>query len=77
MLKKLKQVWKQRNEYIAWTRKALINATGLAGSLLALGLLHGKTADIAATVIGVLTVFAHFQVSNGPAPVAAEDPPAG
>lgn len=54
--------------YIANARKALVNITGLAASLLALGLLPSNYAAWGATVVAVLTVVTHYMTPNAPAP---------
>lgn len=57
--------------YVAWTRKAIINALGLLTSLLALGLLHDPYDKWVAAAIAVLTVISHFFTPNAPAPGTA------
>lgn len=61
-------MFKNLPTYLANARKALINITGLAGALLALGLLPAEWAPIASTVIGVLTAITHYLTPNAPAP---------
>lgn len=58
-------------EYIAYTRKAIINLTGLVASLLALGLLNEPYAGFGAGALAVLTVLSHFFTPNASAPGTA------
>jgi hypothetical protein len=58
--------------YIAWTRKALVNAAGLLTSLLALGLLPDQYAGYVAAALAVITAILHFNVSNADAPGSVE-----
>lgn len=55
--------------YIAYTRKAIIQVIGLAGALLALGLLPAKYSAIVAVVIAVLTTVLHYLTPNSDSPV--------
>lgn len=47
-------------------RKAIINATGLAASLVSLGFLHGAALIDVNTAIAIATVVVHYIVPNGP-----------
>jgi hypothetical protein len=58
-------------QYLAYVRKAIINVTGLLGSLLALGLLPEPANRYAATAFAILTAITHYVVSNAPAPGSA------
>lgn len=53
---------------LAQIRKAIINATGLATSLLSLGLLPAPYAGWVSSGIAVATVIVHFWVENEPTP---------
>jgi hypothetical protein len=55
-------------QYLAYVRKAIINITGLLGSLLALGLLPEPANQYVAAAFAVLTAITHYLVPNAPAP---------
>lgn len=64
----LKKLWRKRKGYIAWSRKALINVTGLVSSLLTLQLLSDPWAGWVATGCAVATAVTHWLVPNAPTP---------
>lgn len=57
--------------YLANGKKALIQITGLLASLLALGIVHGETGVVLASVLGVLTTVTHYLTPNAEAPGTA------
>lgn len=61
-----------------YLRKALVNVVGLAGALLAEGLVPKPYDHYVSLSIAAVTVVLHYQVSNGSAPgeLPADDPPA-
>jgi hypothetical protein len=55
-------------QYLAYTRKAIIQILGLAASLLALGVLPDKYAGWVAGAVAFLTTVLHFLTPNAEAP---------
>lgn len=69
-----KKLWQKLPGYIAYTRKAIINVSGLIVSLLALGLLPDKYAALGATIAAIATAITHYLTPNADSPVAEDDP---
>jgi hypothetical protein len=57
--------------WIAWLRKGIVALLGLAGTLVALGLIHGQALQITNAGIALATALGVLTVRNGPKPAAA------
>lgn len=73
MLKKIKQLWTYRKEYLAYTRKAIVNVVGFVAGVLSVVTLPEKYATIVTPVVAVLVFATHYKVSNADAPVIPPD----